>query len=86
MMRAVMMMIDNGVSEVGGAGDEYDILTPYYVVGVAGSIGQGNINGHNIFFQRPLWGSERGGRQEELGSDFDEGRLKRRRNFNQGPE
>ena len=86
MMRAVMMMIDNGVSEVGGAGDEYDILTPYYVVGVAWSIGQGNINGHNIFFQRPLWGSERGGRQEELGSDFDEGRLKRRRNFNQGPE
>ena len=86
MMRAVMMMIDNDVSEVGGAGDEYDILTPYYVVGVAGSIGQGNINGHNIFFQRPLWGSERGGRQEELGSDFDEGRLKRRRNFNQGPE
>ena len=33
MMRAVMMMIDNDVSEVGGAGDEYDILTPYYVVG-----------------------------------------------------
>ena len=86
MMRAVMMMIDNDVSEVGGAGDEYDILTPYYVVGVAWSIGQGNINGHNIFFQRPLRGSERGGRQEELGSDFDEGRLKRRRNFNQGPE
>ena len=86
MMRAVMMMIDNDVSEVGGAGDEYDILTPYYVVGVAWSIGQGNINGHNIFFRRPLWGSERGGRQEELGSDFDEGRLKRRRNFNKGPE
>ena len=86
MMRAVMMMIDNDVSEVGGAGDEYDILTPYYVVGVAWSIGQGNINGHNIFFRRPLRGSERGGRQEELGSDFDEGRLKRRRNFNQGPE